>query len=301
MHSFASALIAAALVTLTSAAPAGVPSAIPSAPSVPLAVPSGLLPSIGQVSSGGSGLGSATGAVRVRGDNSPSPPSVPLAVPSGLTPSIGQVSSVGGALGSVTGAVRVRDDNSKITDAVTSVQGKISGVHRRDGQLSVAAIFGSVSTGTGPSIEQLNYLVPSNCTVSEVSDIVASIKAPILAVIPELQALVGAELSVILAPIVGTVELTVAEVAALVGAEVDLVLAAAGNVLAVVNTHGGDIVADVEDILADLGCTITDLVGAVLPLVDGLAASLGPVVAPVDAIIEVLQLTELAAELGLSA
>jgi hypothetical protein len=67
-----------------------------------------------------------------------------------------------------------------------------------------------------------DYLVPSNCTVSEVSDIVASIKAPILAVIPELQALVGAELSVILAPIVGTVELTVAEVAALVGAEVDV-------------------------------------------------------------------------------
>lgn len=80
-----------------------------------------------------------------------------------------------------------------------------------------------------------------------------------------------------------------------------MILAAAGNVLAVAQAHDSDIVADVEDILADLGSTVTDLVGAVLPLVDGLAASLAPVVAPVDAVIIELQLTDLAADLGLSA
>jgi len=79
-----------------------------------------------------------------------------------------------------------------------------------------------------------------------------------------------------------------------------LVLAAAGNVLTIVKAQGGDIVSDVEDVLADLGSTVTCLVGAVLPLVDGLAASLAPLLAPVDVVISELNLTELEILLGLS-
>ena len=121
MHSFASALIAAALATLTSAAPAGLPVSVPSA-------------------------------------LSSSPVSDPLALLSGVIPSIGQLSSVDGGVGSVTGLARVRDVNSGITDVITSVQGGISGVRRRDAQLSVAAIFDVVSTETEPYIEQLSTL-----------------------------------------------------------------------------------------------------------------------------------------------
>jgi hypothetical protein len=53
--------------------------------------------------------------------------------------------------------------------------------------------------------------------------------------------------------------------------------------------------------LAHLGGAIsTDLVGTVLPLVDGLAASLVLLLAPVDAVISELELTDAAVLLGLT-
>ena len=120
MHSFASALIAAALATLVSAVPVGPPQKLP------VSLPSGVLP--------------------------------PIPIPSGVVSSVGQVSSVTGEVGSLTGAVRVRDANSKITDAVKGVKGQVSDVGARDAQLSVADIFNTVLTEIEPFTEQLSTL-----------------------------------------------------------------------------------------------------------------------------------------------
>ncbi|KAH0826358.1 hypothetical protein J3R83DRAFT_5318 [Lanmaoa asiatica] len=233
MHSFASVLIAAALATLSSAAPVGLPR---DTLSVPVSPPIEL-------------------------------PSVPL--PTGTIPSVGQLNSVD-----------VRADIP-----------------------SVAVIFNNILTETQPYTEQLTYIVPSNCTITEITNIVSSIKAPIVAAIPQLEALVGQEASAILAPVsgvAGDAELTVSEIASIVGSDVGLILVAAGNVLNVANAQGGDIVADAKDVLADLGSTVTSLVGAVVPLVNGLAASLTPVMAPVDSVVSELDLGELAIILGLT-
>ena len=88
MHSFASALIAAALATLTSAAPVGLPVNLPA--NLAAGVPPAALPA--------------------------NLASVPL--PPGAIPPISQVSSVENVIGSATGAVRVRDVASKITNTV---------------------------------------------------------------------------------------------------------------------------------------------------------------------------------------
>lgn len=51
---------------------------------------------------------------------------------------------------------------------------------------------------------------------------VASIKAPIIEALPELQALVGLDATVILAPIAGDVELTVSQIATIVGGDLEV-------------------------------------------------------------------------------
>jgi len=58
------------------------------------------------------------------------------------------------------------------------------------------------------------YLVPSNCTIPQITDIVVSIKAPIVSAVPELETLVGVKVSVVLAPVgaaVRSAELTVSQ------------------------------------------------------------------------------------------
>lgn len=79
-----------------------------------------------------------------------------------------------------------------------------------------------------------------------------------------------------------------------------MVLGAAGHVITVVDAEGGDIVVEVKDVLVDLGNTVAGLVGAVLPLVDGLAASLVPLLAPVDSVISDLGLVSLTTLLGVT-
>jgi hypothetical protein len=53
-------------------------------------------------------------------------------------------------------------------------------------------------------------------------------------------------------------------------------------------------------VLADLGGTVTDLFDAVVLLVDGLAASVAPSLAPVDTVISEFDLADLAVLLGLT-
>jgi len=128
MHSFASALIAAALATLTSAAPVGMPVNLPA--NLAAGVPPAALPA--------------------------NLASVPL--PPGAIPPISQVSSVENVIGSVTGAVRVRDVASKITNTVNSIGAKVPDIDARDAQLSVAVIFDDILTEIQPYTEQLSTL-----------------------------------------------------------------------------------------------------------------------------------------------
>ncbi|KAG8221706.1 hypothetical protein J3R82DRAFT_1993 [Butyriboletus roseoflavus] len=260
MHSFAPALIIAAMATLSSAAPVGLPSTSLTV-SVPVPLPTNL-------------------------------PSVPL--PTGTTLPVSE-----GEAKSAIGAVHARH----VITAINSIQSDVSDVRVRTATPSLAVIFDTISTEIQPYTEQLTYLVPSNSTITEITSIIGSIKAPIVAAIPQLQALAGQEASIILASVdavAGDAGLTVSQVAGIVGGHVDLVLSAAGNVLNVTSAEGGDIVADVKGVLTDLGYILTSLVGATVPLVDGLSASLTSVVTPVDSVMSDLDLIDLAILLDLS-
>ncbi|KAF8557182.1 hypothetical protein OG21DRAFT_1494950 [Imleria badia] len=311
MRSFTPAFIAAALATLVRAAPVYLPAGRSvSVPSVPAANLNSLpLPgSNGQLGFAKGAVGSVAEALVGRSEHTDALKALALKSETDrFTGTVKARSKLSDALKSLaldsevsgfTGTVKAR---SKFTE---SLEGELAGLRTRADTPSVALISASILIEIQPYIEKLTYITASNCTLTEITDVVAAIKAPILAAIPELHALVGAEASIILAPVdasAGDVELTVSEVAAIVGVDVDLVLAAAGTVLTVAEAGASEIVADVEVVLTDLGNTVTSLVEAVVVLADGLAASLAPVVAPVDDVIVELKLTALASLLDISA
>lgn len=66
------------------------------------------------------------------------------------------------------------------------------------------------------------FLDSSNITVTEVTNIVASIKASIVEAVPKLQVLVGLNASVILAPLTGDVDLTLPEIATIVSGDLEV-------------------------------------------------------------------------------
>lgn len=66
------------------------------------------------------------------------------------------------------------------------------------------------------------FLDSSNITVTEVTNIVASIKASIVEAVPKLQVLVGLNASVILAPLTGDGDLTLPEIATIVSGDLEV-------------------------------------------------------------------------------
>ncbi|KIK96835.1 hypothetical protein PAXRUDRAFT_275867 [Paxillus rubicundulus Ve08.2h10] len=137
----------------------------------------------------------------------------------------------------------------------------------------------------------------ANATVAIIKPIVASIKGSIVAAIPQLQALVGQEVAIIFAPVEGEVTLTVTELAKIIGTDLCLIFTALGAVLKVAF---GEVSSDVLPILIDLGCTITELLEVVVTLVGGIVAPLVPLLAPIVGVLSVLELSNFAALLGLS-
>ncbi|KAF9218885.1 hypothetical protein BS17DRAFT_761793 [Gyrodon lividus] len=213
---------------------------------------------------------------------------------SGVT---GQLSGVTGKVNIVASGLNLRDVDATVSNAVKSVETKVSTLNAREDSPSVAVIFNEVMIEIAPYTEQLTFIVPENATVAIITPIVSSIKDSFLAAIPKLQALVGQEVSVILAPVEGEVILTVSELAKLIGTDLCLVFTALGAVLKVVFS---EVRTDVLPILTDLGCTITSVLEVVVVLVGGIVASLIPLLAPIVGVLSVLELNDFAALLGLT-
>ncbi|KAF8839799.1 hypothetical protein BDN67DRAFT_1012038 [Paxillus ammoniavirescens] len=216
-------------------------------------------------------------------------------IPSGVN--LGDALSTPELSGVPSTGLNLRAADTVVSDAVKSIESKVTTLNTREDSPSVAVIFNNVMIEITPYTEQLTYLVPENATVAIITPIVASIKSSLVAAIPQLQALVGQEVSIILAPVEGEVTLTVTELAKIIGADLCIIFTALGAVLKVVL---GEVRSEVLPILTDLGCTITELLEIVVTLVGGIVASLVPLLAPIVGVLSVLELDDFAALLGLS-